>query len=258
MDRYKTTDEGRAELARLGLSDESLSALRQSCLNEKLSDETWKKVLQITRGLAYFDKNSAQKIKTPKQRLASFRDIEMAAIALRKALENLVDSDLMEFDRQLYGYVGSRSEDLFEPGRVAVIHRFTRVTVVAGRKAQRELRVKGLTNLGRKGILRYHAAFIADLSDVLTPQGINTTNAGPFRRICDAVFAVAVGRSTAEGAIAYFLKDRKGHLESAQKYREEFNEVTGEGDEPELTDEEMREVELRHQNKIKSRSIYLI
>lgn len=262
MDRYQTTEEDHAYFAKMEVSDKSLSALQQACHKENLNRDAWEKVLFITKGLVNLDRNWVPHIKTPKQRLDSLRDVEKAAIALKKAIENLVDVDLTEFDNQLFWMIGSRSNELHEPGRAAVIHRVVRVTKVAGRRAQRALKTKGVTNLGRKSTLPYHAAFIAELSDALKPHGINTTNAGPFRRLCDAVFAVAIVRSTSEGAIAYYLKAQIERAKTrAADYEEKWlylNSDIGRAEAAELTDEKIQEAELRYQKNLKDRSIYLI
>lgn len=206
MATYEATAEQLAELAKLGIADGNLSELRAACTRENLPADAWSIVVWAAIRLADFERNSKKAIRTGRAQMDSFIAVEKAALALRNAIQKLVDDDVTRLDGCLHdsGIAPAGNTRMPSMRAVAAQH-IASVVAASSRQALAKLDSEGVKGVGRKRTRHAYAGHISVLAHQLMPFKLTPGDNGPFRRLCDAVFSVAGVHATSQGAIKYFI-----------------------------------------------------
>lgn len=214
MVKYETTDNQKAQLAKLGLNDKKLDVLRKACEQDDVCQGVWNVLSWHAIGLADFELNQKSMIKTEKDQINSFKAVEKAGVALRDAIENLSNGDMLSLSAKLF-LLGIKekavdAESLFQ--HAIATQRSACAVASAARLGLSELIANGATGLGRKKTKGAYDTFIARIACQTMLFNLPIGGGGVFRRLCDAVFSVANVPATSEGAIKHFMKNTQPYL----------------------------------------------
>lgn len=214
MVKYETTENQKKQLAKLGLNDKKLDVLREACMKDDICQGVWNVLSWQAIGLADFEMNHKLSIKTQKDQINSFKAVEKAGVALRDAIENLSDGDMLSFSANLFRLGITEkcldADPLFEHAIAA--QRSACAVASAARLGLSELIANGATGLGRKKTKGAYDTFISRIACQTLPFNLPIGGGGAFRRLCDAIFKVANVHATSEGAIKHFMKNTQPYL----------------------------------------------
>lgn len=205
MATYELNEKHLTELALLGIEDPELNELRVACTRERLDADAWVALVWAVIHLAYFEKDEKSEIKTEREQIDSFVAVEKASLALKVAIENLSNGDFMHLDRCLQDTdVASATNTNALNKKSIAAQRIVCAVAASARKAIANLASEGANGAGRKKTRSAYAGHIAAIAHQLMPYQLVPGDNGPFRRLCDAVFAVAGVPANSQGAIKYF------------------------------------------------------
>ncbi len=210
--RYPLEADQREQMDKIPLCDIALQPIREECFRQSLPYEAFRTLVWRTIELTDFELNGRGLIKTKAQALQSLHTVEMAATALRNAMEQLSSGDLMTLDSELFKMDFAKANNapvFFE--RATHAQREACQIAAAARAVRWELQQNGAGLKGRKSTLPAYAGHIAKIACQLMPYDLKPGDGGPFRRLCDTVFQVAKVRANAQGAIVYFNKEMRDY-----------------------------------------------
>jgi hypothetical protein len=214
--KYETTEDQKAQLAKLALNDKKLDVLRLACKQDDVSQGVWNVLSWQVIGLADFELNQKIGIKTEKQKIESIKLVEKTAIALRDAMDNLADGDMLSLSEKLFRLgikiITVDDDPLFAHAYAA--QDSVCAVAAAAKLSLEDIKAAGANGLGRKKTKSAYDIFIARIAHQTMPFNLPLGGGGIFRRLCDAVFLAAGVRATSEGAIKHFMKNTQPHMYS--------------------------------------------
>ncbi|MDD5332116.1 MAG: hypothetical protein PHS32_00095 [Rhodoferax sp.] len=213
------------------LAVKSRDTLKLACSALKLSDDIFSQVEFQTRLLRDFHTHGKQKLKSPREQVKSLEDVETAAKALHKAIQNLdqvqcvgiwymLPSDELSTSRVIQistekasatvGTVVPDSHVVYPTLRGRVGHigaEAERLSKIAHSLCQAE---GGKSKAGgKKNVQSYYAWHVGKIYEAVKGTTINLGRNGNFSRLCTAVYDAAGVNIDPDGAIRKLVSDRK-------------------------------------------------
>ncbi len=197
-----------------GLAPEKRATVSDACASCGLDGDGTRSVLSTTCHLIEFERHGRDCLLTDAERFEIVEYIRDTSYSLAMAMKDL-DSSLMMDGWELSHSFHEVTRELDEVGRLRLEGSFAPNALtfaVLAQAADRMLTRKGdLQGKGGRRELRTHYSkrCIAPLADTFDKCGLPVGRGGAFERLCNVVFEVAGVRATPEGAIRYYLAERK-------------------------------------------------
>lgn len=194
-----------------GLDSAKRAKVSDACTSCGLNSSAIRDVLATTCELIKFEENDRDRVLTDAQKFEIIEYIRDTAYSLAGAIEVLpqltdglklkklfrnVSKELGELERMKLD-----SQRMPDPLILAVLGEAADRMLTA----RRDLEGKG----GRRNLRKYYGQFIASLASAFDGCGLPVGRGGAFERLCTVVFDVSGVRATPEGAIRYYLCNRK-------------------------------------------------
>lgn len=221
---YPGIDEKMREYLRLweSLTDSRIDALEpekratvsEACASCGLDGDGTRSVLSATCHLIEFERHGRDRVLTDAERFEIIEYIRDTSYSLAMAMEDL-DSSLTMDGWELHRSFNEVTGELDELRRLKLEGSRppdALTLAVLAQAADRMLTSKGglQGKGGRRGLrVHYIRRCIAPLAETFDKYGLPVGRGGAFERLCNVVFEVAGVRATAEGAIRYYLSERK-------------------------------------------------
>lgn len=200
-----------AELAIEALPAEIRRSVVDACSAVGLSPDWTFDVLTTTCALIDFERSERQLVMSPSQHYEAIRGVRDAAIKLREALGVLSVNDVLDLG-------GAAYECEVDTGASALNR--AQLISVATADAPLAMLVKASEKLlcdrsqdqgkgGRRPLLTNYGFYVQCLAEAFIQEGLQVGRGGAFERLCTVVFEAAGVRASPEGAIRYYLAERK-------------------------------------------------
>lgn len=194
-----------------GLDPDTRATVSEACAYCGLDREGTRSVLATTCDLIEFERHGRDRVLTDADRFEMIEYIRDMSNSLAMAMKYLPALDGVEL-RQSFRKVTGELGDL-ERLRLDGSHAPDKLTfAVLAQAADRMLTRKGdlQGKGGRRGLrMHYSEKCISPLAHTFDECGLPVGRGGAFERLCSVVFEVAGVRATPEGAIRFYLTERK-------------------------------------------------
>lgn len=187
-----------------GLDAEKREKVSGVCASFGLDKDATRIVLATTCDLVDFERFGRQSVLTTAERYKAIEYIRDAAIGIAEVLGDLSTSDRIQMAA---GVALQRRELGLDGTGVGSPLAFSAWARAAQRLLDRGPGDKGKG--GRRPLLVEYGRFVASLAGAFDEAGLPVGRGGAFERLCAAVFESAGVRAAPEGAIRYYLKERK-------------------------------------------------
>lgn len=219
-----TFESGKNDLGIPELAADSASALRALCAEYKLSTQVCKRLEDLVRDLADWKQALQDMTMTAKTRATALQSVGAAALELQRSIESLPFDLRMKLDNCYFGLDSQEGEaaivELLEAGLIEskgldlgaglvpsiidAVECAMQASGLAGAAAQRP---------GRQSTVEMQADFIRCIATHVKPAGMVPSNAGRFRRLCEALFHAA-GLTLSDRALRHFMTERRPTLKA--------------------------------------------
>lgn len=197
-----------------GLEPQKRATVSDACTSCGLNSDGTRSVLSTTCHLIEFERHGRDCLLTDAERFEIIEYIRDTSYSLSMAMKDL-DSSLMMDGWELRRSFREVTGELDELGRLKLEGSQppdALTLAVLAQAADRMLTSKGglQGKGGRRGLrMHYSERCIAPLAHTFDKYGLPVGRGGAFERLCNVVFEVAGVRATPEGAIRYYLSERK-------------------------------------------------
>lgn len=195
-----------------GLEPDKRATVSDACTSCGLDAEgTWH-VLAITCDLIEFERHGRDRVPTDAERFEIIEYIRDTSFSLAMAMKDLPPIwdgvELRQSFRKVTRELGELERLKLEGSSPPDALTFAVLAKAADRMltSKGDLQGKG----GRRGLrVHYSEKCISGLADAFDKRGLPVGRGGAFERLCAVVFEAAGVRATPEGAIRYYLNERK-------------------------------------------------
>lgn len=191
------------------LAPEKRGMVEQACEALGLGTEATRTALATTIDLIDFERYGRDLVLTDAQRFEALKYVRDAARGIADAIGDLPIGDRIALE------LGARSAGIalgLQRERLMSPLGFSALAVAAQRliDARPDDEGKG----GRRPLRAEYSRFVSSLADSFDLTGLPVGRGGAFERLCAVVFDAAGVRATPEGAIRYYLSERKKQSEN--------------------------------------------
>jgi hypothetical protein len=192
------------------LAPEKRGRVAESCAELGFSDDATRLALSATCDLIDFEMYGRHYVLTTAQRVQAITHIRDAARSIAVAVGDLSTNDRIALQ---LGVRSERGHLMLDGGGFESPLVFEAWAIAAQRllDASPDHEGKG----GRRPLRAEYAPHVASLAYAFEEMGLPVGRGGAFERFCAVVFDVAGVRATPEGAIRYYLSERKKRAQKA-------------------------------------------
>lgn len=193
-----------------GLAPDKRAAVTAACTDLGLTDEATRSALATTCDLIDFERYGRHYVLTPAQRFETLKFIRDAAHGLAEAIGDLPPNDRLALNsafRAVRGGLKEHQRLKLELSMVPDALAFYSMAHAAQRLIEARSNEEGKG--GRRPLRAEYSRFIATLAYEFEESGLPVGRGGAFERLCTVVFEAAGVRANPEGAIRYYLTERK-------------------------------------------------
>lgn len=194
-----------------GLDPDARATVSEACASCGLDSKGTRSVLATTCDLIEFERHGRDRVLTDAERFEIIEYIRDTSHSLAMAMKDLPVLDGVELRqsfRKVTGELGDLERLKLDGSRAPDELTFAVLAQAAHRMLTSKVDLQGKG--GRRGLrTHYSEKCISPIAHIFDERGLPVGRGGAFLRLCNVVFEVAGVRATPEGAIRYYLDERK-------------------------------------------------
>lgn len=195
-----------------GLDPDKKTTVSEACTSCGLDSESTRMVLATTCDLIEFERHGRDRVLTDAERFEIIEYIRDTSYSLAMAMKDLPPIwdgiELRQSFRKVTQELGKLERLKLERSSAPDALTFAVLAEAANRMLTSKGHLQGKG--GRRGLrAHYSEKCISPLAETFEQCGLPVGRGGAFERLCSVVFEAAGVRATPEGAIRYYLAERK-------------------------------------------------